>query len=186
MKSVSSLYNRDDNNFAPRLGFAWDPSGKGTWAIRGGGGIFGAGTPDVYVGNAFSVSGVLSSTLTIRQTDGGRFIGISDPAIGQQILTGVNIDAVNPLAQQAIANSDPTVSTTTSVNAIDPNFKIPSQWRATLSGTYKADLGPLGDGWNFSVDGFYSKVRQQVLISDIRSMVPPISLIAATESWVAV
>lgn len=34
------LYRRDNNNFAPRLGFAWDPTGKGDWAIRGGAGIF--------------------------------------------------------------------------------------------------------------------------------------------------
>ncbi|MBC8164488.1 MAG: TonB-dependent receptor, partial [Bryobacteraceae bacterium] len=30
------LYERDNNNLAPRIGFAWDPTGNGTWAIRGG------------------------------------------------------------------------------------------------------------------------------------------------------
>ena len=159
--------------FQPRVGFDWTPMPR--LSIRGGGGIFGAGTPDVYVGNAFSVSGVLSSTITARQTDGGLFQlnGSSsggNGAIASQILNGVSINTINPAANAVIAASNPAVSTTTSVNAIDPNFKIPSQWRATLSGTYRADLGPLGDGWNFSVDGFYSKVRQQVLISDIRSV----------------
>ena len=33
------IYEPDNNNFAPRLGFAWDPTGEGVWAIRGGYGI---------------------------------------------------------------------------------------------------------------------------------------------------
>ena len=37
---VDQLYAPDNTRFAPRLGFAWDPTGQGMWAIRGGGGIF--------------------------------------------------------------------------------------------------------------------------------------------------
>ena len=37
---VDKLYERDNNNFAPRFGFAWDPWGDGRWAVRGGAGIF--------------------------------------------------------------------------------------------------------------------------------------------------
>ena len=29
----------DTNNFAPRVGFAWDPRGNGKWAVRGGAGL---------------------------------------------------------------------------------------------------------------------------------------------------
>lgn len=37
---VKEVYPRDNNNWAPRLGFAWDPTGRGQWAIRGGSGLF--------------------------------------------------------------------------------------------------------------------------------------------------
>jgi len=30
----------DTNNFAPRIGFAWDPTGSGKWSVRGGAGYF--------------------------------------------------------------------------------------------------------------------------------------------------
>jgi hypothetical protein len=38
--AIKDLYPRDNNNWAPRLGFAWDPTGHGKWAIRGGSGLF--------------------------------------------------------------------------------------------------------------------------------------------------
>lgn len=31
----SGSYNTDKNNFAPRIGFAWDPTGTSKWAVRG-------------------------------------------------------------------------------------------------------------------------------------------------------
>jgi hypothetical protein len=37
---VDELFKPDNNNWAPRIGFAWDPTGNARWAIRGGAGIF--------------------------------------------------------------------------------------------------------------------------------------------------
>ena len=38
-KNISSIYKRDDKNFSPRVGIAWDVTGKGTTIVRLGGSI---------------------------------------------------------------------------------------------------------------------------------------------------
>ena len=38
-KNISSIYKRDGRNFSPRVGVAWDVTGKGTTIVRVGGSI---------------------------------------------------------------------------------------------------------------------------------------------------
>ena len=155
--------------FQPRFGFNFKPTQR--LSIRGGGGIFGAGTPDVYVSNSFANSGVLTNSLTARITDGGiyQLNGTqTSTAIGQALLNNVDIKAVPATAGTQLQGG--TLAATTSTASLDPNFRIPSQFRATLSADYRANLGPLGDGWRFGLDFFYSKVRDQVLFIDLRSV----------------
>ena len=160
--------------FQPRLGFDFNPLPRVTF--RGGGGIFGGGTPDVYVGNSFSNTGVLSSTVTARLSDQGvsQINGINNSG-GAALLNNVSLTSLpgganTQLASQGGNNLTANPNNVTTLNALDPNFKIPSQWRATLSARWDADLGPLGDHWRFGADGFYSKVRNQVAVIDLRSV----------------
>ena len=143
----------------PRLGFTFKPAR--TLAIRGGVGIFAGGTPDVYVANSFSNTGVLTNQIDVQQTSNASF----NNGAGAAILTNVN-GTVIPAAANALLTAPSTLSSTT---AIAPGFRIPSQWRGTLSIDWTpSDLGPLGSGWTFGADALISGVRDQVDFSDIR------------------
>lgn len=161
--------------FQPRFGFDFQPAPR--LSIRGGGGIFGAGTPDVYVSNSFANSGILTNTVTSTLTNGGAYLlngGTTTPVTGTALLNNVNLTTVPGTAQTLLTGG--TLSSTTSTASLDPNFRIPSQFRATLSAQYNANLGPLGDDWHFGLDFLYSKVRDQVLFADLRSIPVPGSL----------
>ena len=143
----------------PRLGFTFKPTRE--IALRGGVGIFAGGTPDVYVSNSFSNTGVLTNSIDVQQTSNTSF----NNAAGAAILTNVNGTTI-PTAANALLTAPSTASTT---NALAPGFRIPSQWRGTLSLDYTpARFGPLGTGWNFGVDALISGVRDQVDFTDAR------------------
>ncbi|WP_267381581.1 MULTISPECIES: carboxypeptidase regulatory-like domain-containing protein [unclassified Sphingomonas] len=149
--------------FQPRGGFDYKPVKN--LSIRGSGGIIAGGTPDVYVSNSFSNTGILTNTVTIRQQNNGVYTGVDTQGTGVAALQNVTGTSI-PGAVNTYLNSA-TVSSTAVTNALARNFKIPSQFRATLSADYKLDL--LGGQWTVGADGFYSKVRNQVYFTDIRS-----------------
>ena len=134
----------------PRFGFDYTPTHRLTF--HGGGGIFGGGTPDVYIANSYSASGIQPASVSNVQVPSA--------------LNNVSLTSVPPGAQAGVASS--ALSANGTVSALDPNFKIPSQWRATLSGNYRANLGPLGDNWSVGADVLFSKVRHTILVQDYR------------------
>ena len=134
----------------PRIGFDYTPTNRLTF--HGGIGIFGGGTPDVYVSNSFSATGVQPASVSNTQVPSA--------------LNNVSLTTVPPAAQAAVGNA--LLSANGTVSALSPNFKIPSQWRATLSGNYRANLGPLGDNWSIGADVLFNKVRNAILVQDFR------------------
>ena len=152
--------------FQPRVGFDWKPFDR--LSIRGGGGIFGGGTPDVYVSNSFSNTGILTNSISVaRATNANGCTVLASAAQCNAALNGVTGTSIPGAVNGYLAGTNAAPASTT--NALDPNFKIPSQWRATLSTEYTANLGPLGDNWTLGADFLYSKVRNQVYFTDIRS-----------------
>ncbi len=154
--------------FQPRFGFNWKPTDR--LSVRGGGGIFGGGTPDVYISNSFSNTGVLTNSISINRAAPGSdtFNGATtNVAVGSAALNGVTGTVIPGAVNDFLRNA--TVATNSNVNALDPDFEVPSQWRATLSVDYDADLGPLGDGWRFGADALFSSVRNQVFFTDVRA-----------------
>lgn len=59
----------DSDNWAPRLGFSWDPTGDNKMNVRGGVGIFYSRTPSLLVANALLNNGVTSSRYEVRPND---------------------------------------------------------------------------------------------------------------------
>lgn len=62
---VDKLYGNDNNNWAPRFGFAWDPTGNAKWSIRGGTGMFYSRLWSNFTGNTrFNPPDSISVTLS--------------------------------------------------------------------------------------------------------------------------
>lgn len=67
----TSRINRDDNNIAPRFGFAYKLNRSGATVLRGGYGAFYGRTPAILTGTAFSQNGIQVQTYTLNQNTGG-------------------------------------------------------------------------------------------------------------------
>ena len=130
---------------------------------------------------------MINTTITARTLDNGTLQlnslgGAANIASASAILGAPSFstvpNAANAAVQAAAAGLTTNPDSPTSINAIDPNLRMPNQFRATFSADYNADLGALGDGWRFGADVMYSKVRSQVIVTDLRSV--PLFYNAAT------
>jgi len=129
--------------FMPRLGFNWQVSDD--TLLRGGVGLFGGGTPNVWVSNSYSNDGV---------TIVNKFYSAPSPVL--ENVDGYNI---NPIALDDLSQ----LRSDGSVNAIDPGFEVPSQWKVNLGVEHF-----FADDWKFTADMILSRVKDEVVWRDIR------------------
>lgn len=140
----------------PRISFKYLATDNLT--VRGGLGRFSGGSPGVWISNSYSNDGVIS--------DSSNAFGVvnvptsPDPTTGQYIPQ----DVLNALA---------TESPDGSVNALNPNFEIPTTLKVSLGGAYYAeDLPLLGEDWLFSADVLYNKLENASYWYDQRCQQP--------------
>ncbi|PKB19455.1 carboxypeptidase family protein [Novosphingobium kunmingense] len=151
--------------FQPRMAFTWEPAER--LIVRGGVGIFGGGTPDVFLSNVYSNTGQLTNTVDINRSNCVAS-GNTCNALGS---------AASPLTNGTIAQSVINYLTTNvgslaaaATDVIDPDLKIANKMKASLQADYSADLGPLGDDWLFGVQFLYDKTLDAYMWTDLRSV----------------
>nr|WP_295661198.1 carboxypeptidase-like regulatory domain-containing protein [Polymorphobacter sp.] len=164
-KGFGGLYS-----IQPRLSF--DYKGINNLDIRGGGGIFAGGTPDIYFSNSYSNTGAVQNRIAsvIRTTSvGGATTACAAPytAANSSICTAA-LNGVNGTSIPTVVNGFLTSNTASLLTAptasVNPGFKLPSYKRFTLSADYKIF------GINFGADYLYSKTIENVTFTDLRSV----------------
>lgn len=132
-KKVSSPYNGNHKNFAPRAGFAWDPSGSGKTVIRGGGGLmYEIVNWETFLAfnNTFGLTSIPTGAIIDANgnTSGGSITsGNIAPAVSQQ---GWN---TGPLFPTTPISCDPTTASPCAIFGVDRNITTPYVYDWTLN-----------------------------------------------------
>lgn len=131
----------------PRFGLSYKPSEK--TSFRTGLGLYAGGTPNVWISNTYTNTGV---TIDNERTDAA----LSNAAEG---FDGRNIpDAIRERLEAGQGN----------VDALDPDFQIPQSWKFSLGSNHRFDLPYVADNVVLDFDYTYSKVRQALTWKDLR------------------
>lgn len=132
----------------PRLGVSYLPFDQ--LNLRAGAGLYSGGTPTVWMSNNYSNDGVRISSVT--STDPAILAGFDGRNIPQALKD-----------QVAAGNGN--------VDALDPNFKLPSVWKIGAGADYSLDIpgaGAYGKGIELKLNYTFSKARHAVLWEDLR------------------
>tara|TARA_R110000737_G_scaffold5134_3_gene16682 strand:+ start:18688 stop:21864 length:3177 start_codon:yes stop_codon:yes gene_type:complete len=140
----------------PRLGFTYNATDDLT--IRGGAGLFSGGRPKVFISNAFSNDG---SRIALYRSFG-------DSIAANTFLQDADPSGIPQHAQDRIAQSE-LGGPNSNIDAIDPNFEIPTTWQYSLAADYVADLSDigLGDDWRISGEVLYKDIQKDMAWSDL-------------------
>ena len=144
---------------SPRLGFEWN--WREDTQVHGGIGLFGGGTPNVWISNSYSNDGIVLASQSINASTSPTAVLT---ALQQAALRGFNGFDI-PTAVQA---QQTTLAGAGTVNALAPNFKIPSSWKYTLGVDHETDILGFGKDWKLSAELQYTKVKNAVLWQDLR------------------
>ena len=165
--------------FQPRFSFNYKALSNLT--IRGGAGIFAGGTPDIYFSNAYSNTGVLQNRIqdVVRSQPASTtgLVGGQPTTACTAPYTGANaavctaalnnvqgaVGTISPIVNNYLTSNTASLATAPTASA-DPNFRVPSVTKVTLSADYKLF------GVNFGADYLFTKTNEAVAFIDLRSV----------------
>jgi hypothetical protein len=162
----------------PRFSLNWRATDR--LRARASAGLFAGGGPAVWISNSFSNPGpLLATTQVLRVPDVGgnpdtfTISGLGLSPAEQNVLGAATLNNVS--GGTGIPNELLSVlrlrgAALGVTNALDPDFEIPSQWRVTGTLDWRANLGALGDDWNFGVDVVWSRVKEALTWTDLRTV----------------
>ncbi len=113
--------------FQPRVGFNWNVNDS--LEVRAGFGLYSGGNPNVWLSNSYSNDGLVQIGLQNRGVD------LFNTAMTNGGTPGFEIpqDMYDTIQSTTIEGGDG------SVNALDPNFDMPSEWKYSIGATYTTE-----------------------------------------------
>lgn len=175
----------------PRFSFTYDPLDN--LRFSGGLGLFSGGLPDVFLSNVFSNTGIIDNTITFRRTPAAldatslgtgygfltetsgavncndATLGVYGTFSGQQVCNAALNVPVNSVFGQDVpvevqaALGGTSASPTAEVNVMDPDFEIPSTWKANVA--MRWDVG----NFRVGLDALAFQNQEGLAFRDIRA-----------------
>lgn len=146
--------------FQPRFAANWEATDR--LIFRAGAGVFAGGTPDVFLSNVYSNTGLLTNAVDLTRANCA-----ASGTCGA--LNGVNSGTIPGSVTSFLATNVASLAAAPTDN-IDPDLKIARKLKASFQADYNADLGPLGDNWLFGAQFLYDKTLQAYMWTDLRSV----------------
>lgn len=148
----------------PRLGFTWDVNDD--LSLRGGVGLYSGGNPNVWLSNNYSGNNVLQ--FGARLSDGGLADLFAIPYTAAE--EGVPNAPGYAIPQEVFDSVATGTGRNFEINALDPDFDLPSEWKYALGATYFLDVpieGPasfLGGEYVLNGDVQFSQRQDNAVI----------------------
>jgi hypothetical protein len=149
------------DNFQPRLSLNWEPIDR--LRIRAGASVFGGGSPDIYLSNSYSNTGVSTNQINLARGTLATNCPTVNAAACAAALDGVTGNSIPAPVTAFLTNA--VGSTTAPVSALAQNFRPPSVTKFNASADYTVF------GINVGADYLFTMTNQGVSFTDLRSRV---------------
>ncbi|MDO6547228.1 TonB-dependent receptor [Pseudoalteromonas carrageenovora] len=134
----------------PRVGFQWYATDA--LEVRAGVGLFSGGNPNVWLSNSYSNDGITQIASQIRGVDLFNTPNVNGGTPGYEVPQS----QFDTIAGTEIGSGD------SNVNAVDPDFELPSEWKYSLGATYTTE-----NDYVISLDYLFSKKKDAATLIDL-------------------